>query len=176
MILNKIFEKLILLNNLGTWEIINVFILISGIIFGSFYFARRRRIPMLNIFTYHSKRTGVNYTSLINIEFRNYVGCSVVICNPYFIYADLKSDPAAHGDSYSGEYEIKFISKNGTGLTEIEAFLTHKESTSTWIPINPAHSEEEIKAALGNKRVGILYFTCIWVTEKPRVRKVKINI
>lgn len=146
MIINKVFEKLILLNNLGIWEILNVFILILGIIFGSFYLIRRRRIPMLNIFTHHSKRAGVNYTSLINIEFRNYVGCSIVICNPYFIYADLKPDPIAHGDSSSGEYEVKFMGKNGTGLTEIEAFLPHKENTSTWIPINPAHSEEEIKA------------------------------
>ena len=176
MMLNKIFEKLIFLNNLGTWDIVNVLILVSGVIFGSLYFARSRRIPMLNIFTYHNKRAGVNYTSLINIEFRNYIGCSVVICNPYFKYTDLRPDPVAHGDSYSGEYEVKLIGKNGNALTEIEAFIPHKENTSTWVPIDPAHTEEEIKTALKNKKIGILYFTCIWVTGKPKVKKFKIRI
>lgn len=130
------------------WEIINVLILVSGVIFGSFYFARSRRIPMLNIFTSYSKRDGINYTSLINIEFRNYVGNSIVICNPYFRYLDLMPDPVAHRDSFSGETEVKFKGSNSTGLTEIEAFIPHKGNTATWIPIDPAHTEAEIKEAL----------------------------
>lgn len=176
MIFLKIVENLVFLNNIGIWEIINVIILVSGVIIGSFYLARGRRVPMLNIFTYHGKREGTHYTSLINIEFRNYVGTSIVICNPYFKYGNLRPDSAARRDSFSGETEVKFVGKNGTVLTEIEAFIPHKENTSTWVPIDPAHTEVEIKAALENKKVGILYFTCIWVKEKPKVKKLKIRI
>ncbi|MBP7088466.1 MAG: hypothetical protein KBB01_04120 [Candidatus Omnitrophica bacterium] len=172
----QIIEKLIFLNDIGIWEIINVIILVAGVVFGSFYIIRGRRIPMLNIFTYHSKRTGINYTSLINIEFRNYVGSSIVICNPYFKYSGLRADNAAHQDSFSGETEVKFTGKNGTGLTEIEAFIPHKDHISTWVPIDPKHTEGEIQSALKNKKVGILYFTCIWVNEKPKVKKLKIKI
>jgi len=177
MIKKIVIDNLIFLNSLGLWEMLNFLLVIAGLAIGSVYFFRKRRVPMLNIFTTYSKRQeGQNYTSLINIEFRNFTGCSIAICNPYFKYKNLRPDPAAHGDSYSGEYEVKFKGRNGTGLTEIEAFLPHKENASTWIPIDSAHSEEEIKAALGNKRVGTLYFTCIWVTEKPKVRKLRINI
>ena len=154
----------------------NFFIVIAGVVFGSFYFFRKRRVPMLNIFTSHSKRQGVNYTSLINVEFRNFTGCGIAICNPYFKYRDLKPDPVAHRDSYSGEAEVKFRGVDGNVLTEIETFLRHKESTATWIPVDPTHSNEEVKSALNSKRVGILYFTCVWITKKPKVRNLAIHI
>ena len=175
--INWLIPTLIFLNDLGVWEMLNFLIVIAGIIIGSVYFFRKRRVPMLNIFISHSKRPeGQNYTSLINIEFRNFTGCSIAICNPYFKYRKLRSDPVAHRDSYSGEAEVKFKGTEGNGLTEIEAFLRHKESTATWIPVDPKHSDEEIKSTLDNKRVGILYFTCVWVIEKPKVRKMVIRI
>lgn len=161
---------------MGIWDICNLFMLVLGVIFGSAYFIRGRRIPMLNIFTTHSNREGVNYTSLINIEFRNYVGNSVVICNPYFKYKKLRPDPAAHRDSYSGETEVKFKGKNGTGLTEVEVFIPHKDTAATWIPIDPSHSKIEITEALRKNQVGIIYFTCIWINEKPKVKKLEIRI
>lgn len=173
---SRLIPKLVFLNNLGFWEMLNFFIVIVGILFGSVYFYRKRRVSMLNIFTSHSKRQGQNYTSLINIEFRNFIGCSIAICNPYFKYRNLRPDPAAHRDSYSGETEVKFKGGDGNGLMEIETFLRHKESTSTWIPVNPKHSDDEVKSALDNKQVGTLYFTCIWITEKPKVRKIAIYI
>ena len=174
--INWLIKKLVFLNNLGFWEMMNFFIVIAGVVFGSFYFFRKRRVPMLNIFTSHSKRQGVNYTSLINVEFRNFTGCGIAICNPYFKYRDLKSDPVAHRDSYSGEAEVKFRGVDGNVLTEIETFLRHKESTATWIPVDPTHSNEEVKSALNSKRVGILYFTCVWITKKPKVRNLAIRI
>lgn len=169
--------KLVFLNSLGFWEMLNSFIVIAGIVFGSVYFLRNKRVPMLNIFTSHTQRSeGQNYTSLVNIEFRNFTGSSIAICNPYFKYKRLRPDPAAHRDSYSGEAEVKFKSANGNGLTEIETFLRHKENTATWIPVDPEHSGEDIKSALDNKRAGVLYFTCVWITEKPKVRKMEIHI
>lgn len=172
----KIVKSLIFLNNIGFWELLNFILVISGIIAGSIYFSRRQRIPMFNIFTHHSTRAGSNYTSLINIEFRNYVGCSLVVCNPYFKYKDLRPDSAARRDSLSGETEVKFQGKNGGGLTEIEVFIPHKENVATWVPIDPTHTQGEINTALDKKRVGILYFTCIWIKEKPKVKKVAIKI
>lgn len=169
--------KLVFLNSLGFWEILNSFIIIAGIVFGSVYFLRKNRVPMLNIFTFHTQRPeGQNYTSLVNIEFRNFTGSSIAICNPYFKYKELRPDPAAHRDSYSGEIEVKFRGMDGNGLTEIETFLRHKENTATWIPVDPKHSKEDIKAALDNKQVGVLCFTCVWITEKPKVRKMEIHI
>ena len=35
---------------------------------------------------------------------------------------------------------------------------------------------EKVLQGLKNKKVGILYFTCIWVNEKPKVKKLKIRI
>ena len=173
---NQTVETLKFLNMLGLWEIVNVIILIIGVIFGSIFFIRGGRIPMLNIFTNHGHRPGTNYTSLINIEFRNYVGCSLVICNPYFKYRDLHPDPAAHRDSYSGETEVKFCGQGTNALTEIETFIQHKNSTATWIPIDPKHTDEEVKTALEHKRVGVLYYTCIWIKEKPRIKKISVKI
>jgi len=175
--ISKIINNLVFLNNLGLWDMLNFLLVIIGLTVGSFYFIRKRRVSMLNIFTFYSKRQGgQNYTSLINIEFRNFTGCSIAICNPYFKYKELRPDPATHRDSYSGEAEVKFAGVNGGGLTEVETFLRHKESTATWIPIDPRYSEEEVKSVLNSKRVGILYFTCVWVTKKPKVRNLSIHI
>ncbi len=175
--IKTVINNLVFLNSLGLWEMLNFFLVIAGLVIGSVYFIRKRRVPMLNIFTSYSKRQGgQNYTSLINIEFRNFTGCSIAICNPYFKYKELRPDPAAHRDSYSGETEVKFVGVNGGGLTEIETFLRHKESTATWIPVDPGHSDEEVRSILNSKQVGILYFTCVWVTKKPKVRNLAIRI
>jgi len=170
-------DNLIFLNSLGVWEMFNFFLVIAGLVVGSVYFFRKSRVPMLNIFTSYSKRhEGQNYTSLINIEFRNFTGCSIAICNPYFKYKNLRPDPAAHRDSYSGETEVKFAGANASGLTEVETFLRHKEGTATWVPVDPKHSDEEVRSVLNSKQVGILYFTCVWVTKKPKVRNLSIRI
>ena len=87
------------LNEIGLWEILNLLLVLFGFIWGAIYLFRRNRIPHLNLHVTHRRRVGQNYTSLIDIEFRNYTGCSVVISSPYFRYKKVKADKAAHRDS-----------------------------------------------------------------------------
>ena len=165
------------LNEIGLWEVLNLLLVLSGFIYGAIYLFRRNRIPHLNLHVAHHRRVGQNYTSLVDIEFRNYTGCSVVISSPYFRYNKLKADKAAHRDSYSGDTEVKFLSKNGeTGLTEVETFLMHKENTSTWIPIDPNYSDDLVSKTLQEKKVGTLYFNCTFIKEKPATYKMAVKI
>jgi hypothetical protein len=110
-----------------------------------------------------------NYPLKVYLEIRNYTGRSVVISAPYFVFAQLRPDPQARGDSVSGEYEIKFPAPNSTNLTEVEYLLRHGESVSTWVPLDPAHKDEEVEAAIKRRRMGKLHCMCTWLQDKPRV-------
>lgn len=166
-------ECLKFLNNIGLWEMLSCLSLVVGLIGTTWYvFIKKKGIHRLNIHVNKSRRSGTNYTSLINIEFRNFTGKSVVICNPYFKYKGLNRDPAGHQDAYSDRTEVKFSGSPGNGLTKIDIFLRHGENASTWVPIDPKHSDEEIQAALDKKRVGRLYFECVWIEDKPKIDKI----
>ncbi len=172
-----IISNLKFLNEIGLWEILScLFVLFGAITAWWYFFFRKRYIHRLNVHTNKSRREGINYTSLINIEFRNFTGKSVVICNPYFKYKDLKRDRAGHRDSYSDRTEVKFLGMESKSLTEVDIFLRHKDRTETWVPVDPSHADEEIQLALDKKRVGVLYFDCIWIEERPQIDRVRYSI
>ncbi|HLD49973.1 MAG TPA: hypothetical protein VJC08_02110 [bacterium] len=168
---------LILLNDLGIWELLNFLVVLSGLVSAYLFFGRKGRIPQLNIHTHSSRQEGQYYSLLINIEFRNFTGCSIVIANPYFKYKGLRRHPSGHRDASSNETEVKFASNSNTvEMNEVDTFLRHRETKSTWIPVDPKHSDDEINHALKKKKVGKLYFHYVWIKEKPQVERACVNI
>jgi hypothetical protein len=166
------------LNQHGVWGIANTMILFLSAILGfGIVFWAKRRVKHLNFHTsFHRGKTSDAYPLIVNIEIRNYAGRSVVISSPYFKYDKLKPDPNARGDSSSGEYEVKFPNAKQPILTEVEYLIRHKESVTTWIPLDRYHSNDEVETILKNRQVGTFCCTCTWLEDRPRVHKLKQKI
>lgn len=156
----------------GLWDCISTTLQILAIVAGVIFLAwAKRRVRNLNFFFRPLRRQG-NYPFVIVIEIRNYTGRTVVISNPYFNYDSLRPDANARGDSASGDYEIKFPRHLGAnGLDQVEFMLRHGETVSTWIPLDPQHSDQEVENAMQSQTVGKIKCMCTWLLEKPKSHK-----
>jgi hypothetical protein len=157
------------------WEMLNTAILLAVSATGVIFFWAKRRVRNLNFFT-RCVRDQSEYPLKIYLELRNYTGRSVVISSPFFVCTRLRPDPNARGDSPSGKLEIKFPDRSNTLLTEVEYLLRHRENVSTWMPIDPAHSNEEVNEAIKRRHVGKFHCMCTWLQEKPKIHKLIIRI
>jgi hypothetical protein len=155
----------------GLWDMIGTIVLVVSAAIGfSLVFWGRRRVRNLNFYV-RRFRDNTNYPLKAYLEIRNYTGRSVVITMPYFVYGQLAPDPNAHGDTPSKEYEIKFPGPTNGLLSEVEYLLRHRENVSTWIPIDPRHTDAEVDSAIERQQVGKLSCMCTWLQDKPKVHK-----
>jgi hypothetical protein len=165
---NWIFDALEWAHKHGIWDIL----IIAG---GLSIFAKlfpRRRIRNLNFYLRQVRDAQEQFPLCIYLEIRNYTGRTVVLSNPSIrLDRDLHAPPEAHGDSPSGDIEIKFPDPNRQLFTEVEYLLRNKENVHTIIPLDPTHTDAEVQAALRRKRVGRLNVTCTWMQETPQVER-----
>jgi hypothetical protein len=156
----------------GVWELLSFLILVAGAVVGlKLAFFHRRRIRNLNFYTRPVRDPSAQFPLIIYIEIRNYTGRTVVLSSPFIRFRDLRPSPDAHGDTLSGEYEIKFPDPSGQQLTEIEFLLRNKENVRTYMPLDPTLSDPEVQTALKKRRLGSMTVTCTWMSEKPLVEK-----
>ncbi|HSC47269.1 MAG TPA: hypothetical protein VLG68_04220 [Gammaproteobacteria bacterium] len=168
----QVLDILRLTNDYGIWSIAQFLILAVSFFIGlKLIYFPRRRIRNLNFNIRFVRNPRHDFESHIHLEFRNYTGRSVVLSSPFFRYRKLRPPTDAHGDTLSGEYEIKFPNPSGKGLTEVEYLLRNKESVHTIIPIDPKHSEEEVNAMHAKRRIGKLTVMCTWLQDRPKVDK-----
>jgi len=160
----------------GVWEIINTLVLLVSALVGfSLLFWAKRRVRNLNFYV-RRLRDASNYPLKVYIEIRNYTGRSVVISSPYFVFGDLRPDPNARGDSPSREYEVKFPDRGNQTLSEVEYLLRHREEVSTWVPVDPTQTDQEVDRAIEHRAVGRLRCMCTWLQEKPKVHALRRKI
>lgn len=158
-------------NEYGVWSIAQFLILAVTFFLGlKIFYLPRRRIRNLNFKVQFLRSNRHAYPSHIYLEFRNYTGRSVVLSSPFFRYRKLRPPPDAHGDTLSGEYEVKFPGSSKE-LSEVEYLLRNKESVHTIIPLDPAHTDEEVNAMHAKRRIGILTVMCTWLQDRPQVDK-----
>jgi hypothetical protein len=157
----------------GIWNIITVVIGLGSAILGfKIALGARRRVPNLNFFCKRNRNDSA-FPLVIDIEIRNFTGRTVVIANPFFRFNKVaRPAPNAKGDSPSGEYEIKFPANPGAQeLNQVEYMLRHGERVRTWIPIDPAHTDDEVDKALAQHRIGTITCVCAWLQDRPKVHK-----
>jgi hypothetical protein len=174
---HEIDSALLWLANHDIWGLITTAVLIMTTIGGILYLRyAKRRVRNLNFFVSFKRENISDYPLKIYVEIRNYTGRSVVFTNPFFKFKDLRVDPQGRGDSSSGEIEVKFPDPNKQYLSEVEYMLRYKENVTTWIPLDPAHTDDEVKEALRQRRVGTLNCICAWLEDKPRIHKLRYSL
>ena len=171
---NKVDTALLWLADHDIWGLITTAVLMLTTIGGILYLRyAKRRVRNLNFFISFKRENRPDYPLRIYVEIRNYTGRSVVFTNPFFKFKELRADPQGRGDSSSGEIEVKFPDPNKQYLSEVEYMLRHKENVTTWIPLDPIHSDAEVREALKRRRAGTLNCICTWLEEKPSIHKLR---
>lgn len=164
-------------NDHGVWNVAQfVIVAVSFVIGLKLIYFPKRRIRNLNFHARLVRNERQKFQFFLYLELRNYTGRSVVLSSPYFRYMDLRAPEGAHGDTPSGEYEVRFPSNVGRQLTEVEYLLRNKESVHTIIPIDPAHTDKEAQRAHDRRRIGKLTVMCTWLQNRPTVQKLARRI
>lgn len=170
------FEWMKTANGYGVWGFTNTVVLLGSLGLAiQLIFFPAKRIPHLN-FQLRRERTTGSHPLRINIEIRNYTGQPCVIAFPFATLDKLRPDPTASGDSASRQLEVKFGSTNGAPLTQIDFFIRHGETASTWIPLDPTHTDAEVDAALDNGAVGHFECTLNWLGDNPKRQTLRFRL
>jgi hypothetical protein len=154
----------------------------------------KKKIPEFSVFLTYSLNTGhKNYPNVLNIEVRNLMDSPLVIGRPNFKFAKgLRGGRYAHGNTATGDYEIKFrpIGTDGKpipGYSYTNVMLRHREQAYSYLPLPDDWSEADLLAAAQTKHCfgffkrdvgfGTLYLNVVLLKdEKPKVIMMAVPI
>ncbi|MBA3057573.1 MAG: hypothetical protein KJ614_16640 [Gammaproteobacteria bacterium] len=176
----------------GLWDFVTAG---SGLLISSVLVSRwKKKIPEFSVHLTYSLGTGhKNYPNVLNIELRNLMDSPLVIGRPNFKFAPgLKAGRFAHGNTATGDYEIKFrpIGADGQpipGYSYTHVMLRHREQAYSYLPLPDEWDEAMLCAALEPKRLwgfpitekglGTLFLNVVLLKdEKPKVITMAVPI
>jgi hypothetical protein len=176
----------------GLWDFITAGsgLLISAFVLGG----NKKKIPEFSVHLTYSLGTGhKNYPNVLNIELRNLMDAPLVIGRPNFKFAQgVKAGRYAHGNTATGDYEIKFrpIGTDGqpiAGYSYTHVMLRHREQAYSYLPLTDEWDEQALLAAIAPKRrwgifktekgLGTLFLNVVLLKdEKPRVISMAVPV
>ena len=178
-------DFLILAAKYDSWSLLSLIILILGSVAGYWKFYRPRKSIRNLIVKFHYERApGWNFPLRITVVFANHTGKNIHIASATFKCDDLRPDPNAMGDTHTGKMPLKFpkevTSENGTKhslLQEFEYYLKVDESTGSYAPIDPNHTNDEVEDAFRRGKTGTFdcYVTLLSRDHKPLVHRLRIK-
>ncbi len=164
-------------NEIGLWDMLSTFILLLGSIAGFLIFIRhKRRIRDLNFYVTWRRDTKERFPLVLHFEIRNLSQSIIVLNSPFLKFDSFKPGPYAHCDSISGEYEIKFRRIETQEESEVACLLRHRETVTSYIPLDENQTDEELMKLSNQGKVGTLYCDVIVLERKPRVIRLKLKL
>ena len=157
----------------------------------------RSRIPEFSVYMSYSLATGhPNYPNVLNIEVRNLMDSPLVFGRPNFRFAKgIKGGRFAHGNTATGDYEIKFrpIDPSGEpvpGYSYTVAMLRHRECAYSYLPLDDDWVEADLLKATAasksftrwlpwnkSKGLGTLHLNVVLLKEdKPKVISMRVPV
>ncbi|MBI4388319.1 MAG: hypothetical protein HY582_04690 [Candidatus Omnitrophica bacterium] len=159
----------------GFWDIIGLLGAAIPSILLLWYIFPRKAINNLYVDT---RRGSVNtaYPKVIWVELRNHTNKSIYVFSEGFDFGTIISlAPNAAKDAATGRCEIKFEGRQPGILSDIDTIVRPNQTISTWVPVNPSHSDPEIDAALSQRQIGTLHLKCQKLTS-ARNSSIKLKI
>lgn len=168
-------------NDAGIWNILTV--AIAAVIGRLLLSVRKQSLQKVSVHSVFRLETGhPQYRNVIAFEVRNLLDGPIVLHAPHFCFDQLKPSRFAHGDTASGDFEVKFRPGAITGLADndnpyswMTLLLRHRETAISYIPIDDDISAEEFQALLQRKRIGALYLDVVEFTHNgPQSHRLRI--
>lgn len=169
----------------GLWDLVTAG---SGLLISTVLVSKwRKKIPQFSVHLTYSMGTGHrNYPNVLNIELRNLMDAPLVIGRPNFKFSKgLQAGRFAHGNTATGDYEIKFrpIGTDGqpiAGYSYTHVMLRHREQAYGYLPLPDDWDEAKLlavarpprwyRASGVEKSLGTLYLDVVLLKdEKPKV-------
>jgi hypothetical protein len=122
-----------------------------------------------------------NITLKLYVESANDRSSPVVLSSASFIFKEpsvFRHDAHVSKDTASGRYHCKFKTEKGDAHLEFSYLLRPGATTTSYIGLDPAHSEGDIQNMLGRKKFGYFYVYVTWWTDKevPITRLVRVDL
>jgi hypothetical protein len=116
------------------------------------------------IFSVSFKKDGSHFPLKLAIEIRNTTTLSVLVTSKFFkLGSVLRAHTNAKGNPARRKYEIKFTAPGSSNLNQFTVLLHPNVSTSTWMPLDPSHTAQEVHTAIADARCGDWHYTCDWL-------------
>jgi hypothetical protein len=133
-----------------------------------FYLFPRKAIKNFYISTF---RAAANppYSKVMVIEMRNLTNAPLYVLSEGFRFGNvIHASPHAAINVATQICEAKFPGPPFPpgDLTEIDTLVRHNQPVSTWVPIDPNHTDDEIDAAIQNRSVGVLHLKCLRLSSR----------
>lgn len=178
-------EFLICASSYGLWDIINISIIIGGSVYGYIRFFRpRSNISNFSVsFTFYREVNVPRFPLRLAFNFSNRTGKNVFITSVWFTCKKFRPDPNADFDGNSSKMFINFPriyddkGQKHVILNAVEHYLKDGESVSTSVPLDPKHTDDEVKAILQAGDGGFLecFITLLSPDMKPIPYKLRVR-
>ena len=150
----------------GLWDIIGLLAVIAPTLIVICYLFPRKSITNFYIDTvkdYINK----DYPKVIRIKLRNHTNEPIYVLSEGFQFGNvIAASPYAAKDVTTGVCEVKFVGRQPGDLSEIDTIVRPNEEVSTWVPVDPSHSDQDIDSALKERQVGKLRLKCQRVSDR----------
>ncbi|MES3010424.1 MAG: hypothetical protein V4738_06560 [Pseudomonadota bacterium] len=169
----------------GIWDFVTAG---SGLLISTVLVSKwKKKIPEFSVHLTYSLGTGhKNYPNVLNIELRNLMDSPLVIGRPNFKFTEgFTAGRFAHGNTATGDYEIKFrpVGTDGQpipGYSYTNVMLRHREQAYSYLPLPDDWDETALLAAAAPRRrwgvfktekgLGTLFLNVVLLKdEKPKV-------
>jgi hypothetical protein len=109
-------------------------------------------------------RGGTHFPLKLRLEIRNTTGQSVLITSQYFEFSKgLRPHANAKGNPAKNQFEVKFAPPGGANLNQFTVIIHPNQAVSTWIPLDPSHTDAEVQGAIASQACGKWHYTCDWL-------------
>jgi len=150
----------------GIWDIIGLIAALIPTVMVLRYLFPRKAITNLYIDT---ERDSINswYPTVVRIKLTNHTNEPLYVLSEGFTFGSIISaSPNVAQNAATAVCELKFEGRQHNILSEIDTLVRPGQEISTWIPIDPAHSDQEIDSAIQVRRVGTLRLKCQSLTGR----------
>lgn len=180
--LDTVADALKLLSEYGVWDILTLASALSISYFLGIW--QRRRVPGLSVYLTYTMGTGHPlYPNTLNIYVRNLRHAPILIFEPNFRFSKiLKPGQLAHGNSATGDFEVKFRVLGGDGKpreskSHVMEMLRHREEAFAYIPIDESLDQLRFSQLSRRGSLGRLYLQVVpFGSRRPRVVSMVIPI
>jgi len=163
--------------NWGIWDIIGLIAAGIPTVMVLRYIYPRKAITNLYIDTELDNINQV-YPKVVRIKFRNHTNEPLYVLSEGFTFGStIRRSPNAAKNVATAVCEVKFEGRREGILSEIDTIIRPGQEITTWIPVDPAHSDQEIESAIQSHIAGILHLKCQRLTlrrEAPIRMKVPL--
>ena len=161
----------------GIWDILSLILTFVPSLLILIYLFPRKRIDNLYIDT-KIRCINQTYSKVISVELRNHTNEPLYILSQGFVFgSSIRPSPHGAKDAATGVYEIKFMGRESNILSEIDTIVRPNQIVTTWIPVDPEHTDKSINEALQNHSVGNLRLKIQKISNRPHpMTKLKIPV